>query len=130
MNDEYRLISIRRKLKDLLMARRLSEDPERTGVVELADFGKRCERLAEYAAETKEEFGGRVHVIADELELAARLAAKLETLPRGGTRFQTQTGLLEEVARRCSTPRTSRPCNSASRCWPAGKGALHGPRRV
>ncbi len=96
----YRLINARRRLKDLLMSRRLAVDPERTGVVELADFGKRCDALAAFARETQEEFAGRVvGTVAEEIELAARLASSLETLPRTPERLDRQTRLLEEVAR-------------------------------
>ena len=40
INPEYRLRNLKRAMRDLLMGRRLSADPERTGVVSLADFGK------------------------------------------------------------------------------------------
>lgn len=97
--EQYRLINARRRLKDLLMARRLAMDPERTGVVELADFGKRCDRLAEFARETQEEFAGRAAgIVGEELELAARLASRLETLLRTPERLDRQTRLLEEAA--------------------------------
>lgn len=41
-NPEWRLRNLHRRLRDLLMSHRLSADPERTGVVELLDFGKKA----------------------------------------------------------------------------------------
>jgi len=93
----YRLIAIKRKLRDLLMSKRLSLDPENTGVVEMADFGKRCEALAVYAAKSIEEVPS-VATVAEDLELAARLAALMETLPRSRERVDKQLRPIEEVA--------------------------------
>ena len=98
-NPEYRLRNLRRELKGMLMGRRLAVDPERTGVVELVDFGKRCDRLAALAAQSVEDLarsrcGCR---IAEELELAARLAARMESLPRTSARVEQQCGVLEDV---------------------------------
>jgi len=114
MNPADRLTNLNRKLNDLLMSRRLSADSERTGVVELADFGLRCEKLADFAGQSVVELAavrgseaacaGRV---AEEIELAARYAALLETLPPGPKRFENQIELLEEAARALDAARKS-----------------------
>ena len=57
MNPADRLTNLNRKLNDLLMSRRLAADSERTGVVELGDFGLRCERLANFAGQSVAELG-------------------------------------------------------------------------
>lgn len=99
-NPEYRLRNIRRQLADLLMGRRLSADPEATGIVDLSDFGKRCDKLADFAAESLEGLTDRcARRVVEEVELAARLAALMETLPRTATRIDKQCRQLEEVAR-------------------------------
>ena len=95
----YRLIAIERKLRTLLRGKRLSLDSERTGVVEMADFGRQCEALAEYAARTVEEVPG-VARVAEDLELAARLAARLESLPFSEGRVERQLAPLEAAARK------------------------------
>ncbi|MHC4958301.1 MAG: hypothetical protein ACYTGN_07980 [Planctomycetota bacterium] len=95
----YRLIAIERKLRTLLRGKRLSLDSENTGVVEMADFGRQCEALAEYAAKTIEEVPG-VAQVAEDLELAARLAALLETLPFSEARVEQQLAPLEAAARK------------------------------
>ena len=107
VNPEYRLRNLLRRLRDLVMSRRLSADPEKTGVVELADFGKRCDRLAAFCAESLVELGdvrGEKAIcarrIVEDAELAARLAAEMETLPRTPERVGRQCSLLEEVTRR------------------------------
>lgn len=80
VNPEYRLRNLRRELRDLLMGRRLAADPESTGVVELADFGKRCETLADLAGQSVVELaaGGSPETecarrVAEEIELASTL---------------------------------------------------------
>ena len=103
INPEYRLRNLKRRLTDLLMSRRLAANSEATGVVELGDFGKKCDRLANFAAESLEELNaargtearcaGR---IAEEVELAARLCARIETLPRSAGNIHLQCDLLEE----------------------------------
>ncbi|MHC4550650.1 MAG: hypothetical protein ACYTEZ_17960 [Planctomycetota bacterium] len=104
IHPEYRLRNVRRELKNLLLGRRLAADPERTGVVELADFGKRCDALADFAAQSLSELaavGGEEAACArravEEVELAARLAARMETLPRSAARLDRQCRLLEEA---------------------------------
>ncbi|MHC4938038.1 MAG: hypothetical protein ACYTHK_03620 [Planctomycetota bacterium] len=105
INPEYRLRNLQRRLRDMLMGHRLSADPE-SGIVELGDFGKKCETLAEFAAESVGELntlsGGEARCaarIAEEIELAARIAARLEELPRNKERVYKQCDLLEEPAR-------------------------------
>jgi hypothetical protein len=114
MNPADRLINLNRKLNDLLMSRRLAADSERTGVVELADFGLRCERLANFAGQSVAELGAArgseaacAERVAEEIELAARYAALLETLPPGPKRFKNQLELLEEAARALDAARKS-----------------------
>lgn len=103
VNPEYRLRNLRRELRDLLMGRRLAADPE-SGVTELADFGKRCTALAELAGQSVVELaaGGGAEAecarrVAEEIELACRLAALLETLPRSPQRLDRQCRPLEEA---------------------------------
>ena len=90
----------------MVMSHRLSADPE-SGVVELADFGKRCDALAAFCAESLVELEGArgeeaicARRIVEDTELAARLAAEMETLPRTPKRVGDQCSLLEEVTRR------------------------------
>ncbi len=104
VNAEYRLLNIKRKLRDLLMGQRLSADPERTGVVSLGDFGLKCDKLAAFAGESVAELAsvrsaeGRCALrLCEELELAARTSALLETLPKSRARVGLQCDLLEEV---------------------------------
>ena len=104
VNPEYRLRNLRREMRDLLMGRRLSADPESTGVTELADFGKRCEKLADFAGQSVVELaaGGGPETrcalrVSEEVELACRLAALLETLPRTPQRIDHQCRPLEEA---------------------------------
>jgi len=104
VNPEYRLRNLRRELRDLLMGRRLSADPESTGVTELADFGKRCERLADFAGESVVELaaGGSAETecalrVAEEVELACRIAARMETLSKSPERLDRQCRPLEEA---------------------------------
>jgi len=102
IEPEYRLRNLARRLRDLLMSRRLSADPERTGIVELADFGRRCDELGRFAGESATELRPRSRSAADaaeEVELAARLAALQETLPKSPARIERQCGVLEEAAR-------------------------------
>ncbi|MHC4955248.1 MAG: hypothetical protein ACYTGZ_15450 [Planctomycetota bacterium] len=106
IEPEYRLRNLKRRLGDLLMSRRLSANPEATGIVELADFGKKCDALAEFAAESVTELntarGAEARCaarIAEEIELAARLAARMETLPRSIGNIDLQCDLLEETGR-------------------------------
>ncbi|MHC5049089.1 MAG: hypothetical protein ACYTGK_00585 [Planctomycetota bacterium] len=103
VNPEYRLRNLRRELRDLLMGRRLAADPE-SGIVELADFGKRCETLADLAGQSVVELaaGGGTETecarrVAEDIELACRLAALLETLPPSPQRLDRQCGPLEEA---------------------------------
>lgn len=106
VNPEYRLLNLKRSLRDLLMSRRLSADPEATGIVELGDFGKKCTKLADFAAESAVELqdtrgaearcAGR---ICEEIELAAGVSARLEELPRTKARIGRQCDLLEDTAR-------------------------------
>ncbi|MHC4932386.1 MAG: hypothetical protein ACYTGV_09385 [Planctomycetota bacterium] len=105
-NPEYRLRNLRRRLADLLMGRRLSVDPERTGIVELADFGKRCQVLADFCGQSVADLASArgeeakcVLRLAEELELAARLAARMETLEQTTDRVDRQARILEEVQR-------------------------------
>lgn len=102
-----RLRALRRKLDDLLMGRRLSADPERTGVVDLSDFASRCEAFARYAAESAAALAGAsapeaacARRVCEDAELAARYAALLETTPRTDRRVAAQCDALEEAARR------------------------------
>ena len=102
----YRLTNFKRRIRDLLMGRRLSADPEKTGVVDMSDLGKRCDALAEFAAQSAVDLEGVrgqaglcARRICEELELAARTAALLETLPRTPQRVGRQCDLLEEVGR-------------------------------
>lgn len=104
VNPEYRLRNLRRELRDLLMGRRLAADPE-SGVTELADFGKRCGTLAELAGQSVVDLvaGGSAEAecarrVAEEIELACRLAALLETLPRTPQRIDRQCRPLEEAS--------------------------------
>ncbi|MEM8882601.1 MAG: hypothetical protein AAGD14_00860 [Planctomycetota bacterium] len=110
VNPEYRLLALKRKVNDLLMSRRLSADPERTGIVELGDFGKKCDALADHCAESVTELhavrGAEARTaarIAEELELAARIAARMEELPRTTARIHKQCELLEAPARTLQT---------------------------
>ncbi len=91
----HRLVSVRRKLVDALMGRRLMADPERTGVVDMGDFGKRLAALATLAAESVAAAGAP----AEEVELAARLAGLMETLPRTPQRAGRQCDVLDEALR-------------------------------
>jgi len=107
VDPEHRLRNLARRLRDLLMGRRLSADPERTGVVSLGDFGLKCDKVAELAGESVVELAARRSEAArcaarlcEELELAARAAALLETLPRTPARIDRQCELLEEVQAR------------------------------
>ena len=103
INPEYRLRNLKRRLTDLLMSRRLAANSEATGVVELGDFGKKCDRLADFAAESLKELNAARGTearcaarIAEEVELAARLCARIETLPRSAGNIHLQCDLLEE----------------------------------
>jgi len=114
IEPEYRLRALERKLDDLRRGRRLAADPERTGVVDLADFGRRCESVADHAAESllgllaQEDAASRcVARVAEEIELAARTAALLETLPRSPTRIEQQLALLDEAAQAVAAARAS-----------------------
>jgi len=102
-----RLRALKRKLDDLLMGRRLSADPERTGIVDLSDFAARCEAFARYAAESAAALAEAsapealcVRRVCEDAELAARYAALLETTPRTERRTAAQCDALEEAARR------------------------------
>jgi len=106
VNPEYRLRNLQRRLRDTLMGHRLSADPEATGVVELADFGRKCDTLADFAAESVAELnmvrGAEARCaarVAEEVELGARTAARLEQLPRTRARIDRQCELLEEPLR-------------------------------
>jgi len=88
------------------MSHRLAADPERTGVVELLDFGKKANELADFAAQSVAELQGArgpegecARRVAETVELAARTAARLEELPRSAGRIGQQSGFLEEAAR-------------------------------
>jgi len=99
IDPSFRLRNLKRQLRDLLMGRRLSADPE-SGVVELSDFGVRCDQLADFAAESHTGLAGSsIKWVMEEIELAARLAARMETLLRSKERIETQCGVLEEAAR-------------------------------
>jgi len=107
VEPEYRLRNLQRQVRDLLLGRRLAADPERTGVVDLSDFAARCEAVAEFAAQSVKELlelgGSRARCAAtacEEVELASRLAARLESLPPGGERTHRQCTLLEEAKAR------------------------------
>jgi len=106
VNPEYRLLNLKRRLTDLLMSRRLSARSEETGVVELGDFGKKCDDLARFCAESLEEMetsrGPEARCarrIIEDVELAARIAALLETLPRSLGNIDLQCDLLEEPSK-------------------------------
>ena len=114
IEPEYRLRALERKLDDLRRGRRLSADPERTGVVDMADFGRRCEGVADHAAESmlgllaQEDAPSRcVARVAEEIELAARAATLLETLPKSPTRLEQQLTLLDEAAQAVAAARAS-----------------------
>ncbi len=99
---EYRLRNFARALRELLLGRRLSADADKTGVVDLADFGKRCRKTAELAGKTLEDLEGQegtLRRVADEMELACRLAALMETLPDKRERIDKQCTVLEETER-------------------------------
>jgi hypothetical protein len=105
-NPEWRLRNLHRRLRDLLMGHRLSADPERTGVVELSDFGKAANELADFAAQSVKDMEGVRgpegecgRRVAETLELAARAAARFEELPRTPKRVGQQCGFLEEAER-------------------------------
>ncbi|MFI5402772.1 MAG: hypothetical protein ACHQ1G_07545 [Planctomycetota bacterium] len=105
-NPEWRLRNLHRRLRDLLMSHRLSADPERTGIVELSDFGKNANGLADFAAESVKEMEGARgpegecgRRVAETVELAARAAARFEELPRTKKRVDAQSAFLEEASR-------------------------------
>jgi len=105
-NPDYRLRNLKRQMRDLLMGRRLAADTEATGVVDMRDFGKRCDTIADFAAqsivdlaEARGPEGVCARRVAEEVELATRLAARLETLPRSKERIFQQCEVLEEAAR-------------------------------
>jgi hypothetical protein len=105
-NPEWRLRNLQRRLRDLLMSHRLAADPEKTGVVELRDFGKAASELADFAAQSVVEMEGARGAegacgrrIAETIELAARTAARFEELPRTPKRIEQQCAFLEEAAR-------------------------------
>ncbi len=105
-NPEWRLRNLHRRLRDLLMSHRLSADPEKTGVVELSDFGKNANELADFAAASVKEMEGARgpegecgRRVAETLELAARAAARFEELPRTEKRIEQQSAFLEEASR-------------------------------
>lgn len=105
-NPEWRLRNLHRRLRDLLMSHRLSADPERTGIVELLDFGKKANELADFAALSVKEMEGARGTegacgrrVAETAELAARAAARFEELPRTGKRIDAQCSFLEEAGR-------------------------------
>ena len=107
INPEYRLRNLKRRLTDLLMSRRLAANPEATGIVELGDFGKKCDKLAEFAAESLEALHAArgpearcAERVVEEVELAARIAARIETLPRSAGNIHLQCDLLDEPARK------------------------------
>ena len=106
VNPEYRLLNLKRRLTDLLMSRRLSARSEQTGVVELGDFGKKCDTLAAFCAESLEGLktsrGPEARCarrIIEDVELAARIAALIETLPRSLGNIDLQCDLLDEPSR-------------------------------
>ncbi len=103
---EARLRSLQRKLESVLFGRRLSADPERTGVVDLSDFASKCRDLAEFAARSAAEMRplpGKPMAcasdVAEDVELAAREAALFDTLPLAGGRIAKQCDALEGAAR-------------------------------
>ena len=105
LNPEHRLRNLQRKLRDLVLGHRSSADPERTGVVDLSDFGKRCEAVAELARESTAALAaldtpeGRCTArVAEEVELACDTAGLLEALPPGRQRADDQASILEEAA--------------------------------
>jgi hypothetical protein len=88
------------------MSHRLSADPEKTGIVELLDFGKKANELADFAALSVKEMEGARGTegacgrrVAETAELAARAAARFEELPRTGKRIDAQCSFLEEAGR-------------------------------
>jgi hypothetical protein len=105
-NPEWRLRNLHRKVRDLLMGHRLSADPEKTGVVSLADFGKAANELADFAAQSVKDMEGVRgpegecgRRVAETVELAARAAARFEELPRTPKRIGQQAAFLEEAER-------------------------------
>jgi len=105
-NPEWRLRNLHRRLRDLLMSHRLSADPEKTGVVELLDFGKKASELADFARDSVKEMEGARgpegecgRRVAETVELAARAAARFEELPRTPKRVEQQSAFLEEASR-------------------------------
>lgn len=105
LDPEHRLRNLQRKLRDLVLGHRSSADPERTGIVDLSDFGKRCERVAELARESAHALAalgtpeGRCAArVAEDIELACDTAALQETLPPGKQRADDQASILEEAA--------------------------------
>jgi len=105
-NPEWRLRNLHRRLRDLVMGHRLSADPEKTGIVELGDFGKNANDLADFAARSVKEMEGARgpegacgRRIAETVELAARAAARFEELPRTPKRIGQQSAFLEEAVR-------------------------------
>jgi len=106
VNPEYRLLNLKRRLTDLLMSRRLSARSEQTGVVELGDFGKKCDKLADFCAESLGEMQNSrgqearcARRILEETELAARISALIETLPRSLGNIELQCDLLDDPAK-------------------------------
>ena len=106
LNPEHRLRNLQRKLRDLVLGHRSSADPERTGVVDLSDFGKRCEAVAELARESTAALaaldtpeGRCTACVAEEVELACDTAGLLEALPPGRQRADDQASILEEWGR-------------------------------
>jgi len=106
INPEFRLRNLQRRLNDLLLGRRLSADSETSGVVDLTDYGKRCEEFAAFCAQGAAELAAATtpeaqcaRRILEDAENAARLAALFETLPDGPRRRNAQCDLLEEVDR-------------------------------
>lgn len=106
IQPEYRLRNLARRLNDLLLGRRLSADAEESGVVDLSDYGKKCEEFAEFCAKSLQELAAAqapeaacARRILEDAENAARLAALLETLPAAPARRNAQCDLLEEVDR-------------------------------
>ncbi|HEX5137809.1 MAG TPA: hypothetical protein VFY93_12605 [Planctomycetota bacterium] len=105
-NPEWRLRNLHRRVRDLLMGHRLSADPERTGIVELSDFGKAADELADFAAQSVKDMEGVRgpegecgRRIAETVELAARAAARFEELPKTPKRVGQQCAFLEEAER-------------------------------
>jgi hypothetical protein len=106
IQPEYRLRNLARRLNDLLLGRRLSADSEESGVVDLSDYGKKCEEFAEFCAKSAQELAAQqapeaacARRILEDAENAARLAGLLETLPATPARRNAQCDLLEEVDR-------------------------------